>query len=1075
MMNEWILSSSLLIAAVLALRFALRGRISLRLQYGLWAVVLVRLLLPVQLFTSDLGAGAIAQSVDIAEPVRQVYASANEDRYEREYSEAYRQVAAQYEALQQQFDQSYDPIVVEQEAQSIAQRSMELDLTQLLYHIWFAGMVVMTAVIVSCNLHLGLQLKRRRWEYPAADSLLPVYVTEAVPTPCIFGLFRPAVYLTPEAAKGDQVRAHVLTHELTHYRHFDHIWSVLRSVCLVLHWYNPLVWIAAKVSRADAELACDEGALARLGESQRGDYGRTLIGLTCASPVAGLFVTATTMTGSAGSIRERIKLLMKRPRNTVLTVTAVILMVTLIVGCSFAGAPETAAPTESTPSHEGQELPIPADPTASDFKNADGLLIFPGTRWGMTEAELIDALDIQEYGVFSGMRGIHLPKATFCGYPVGMGFYFGQHTKDTEWGLFGVMVKFEQEADFEAVRAMLTEQLGAPDARNSEAFDELWRSDVRVEELVSPEAFEQYREARKVSLTESYLHADDAASTVSCDSAKNTIYFEGWVTSALQIDAAIPRDQTEEVRALFAEGGDPWYLAVLTVQFSDQYSFDVERFFRSEQNLAELTAAEKALVTETYGKDALKKPIFRMPFDQMVQVLNTYVDTDDTFVDLSAFLFYPPTQSYLLVSEEEAIALRRPEILDCELLAEDQVSMLYRFPGEEQTYCATLLKGENWKVCSNHLLISAPLGARALTEEEVEQVRTGFAPSIYNAATGANDGNPLACFTHSMYADVSEMTKFDFLAYYPATAEGTKEELALLIEKYPDYFADWTTETMPLPVHRYDADALDDFMMEFAGIPFRDLPDGRWAHYLEETDSYYNYTSDFGLLGFPCTGGWIYDGGAMLYTDSQPCSVLILSEHDGDYRIQAHLPAIVTGPPSSHTMIPAELPDEEAIAAAAETFVTAYEENINLNRDNGYDHLTVLAADPARTVDYQGKTVPLSKLQENIEYLHGKEAYWKHVGKDAGILPDTFRLTIGTEDLRIDGDTATVTVYDNMTFYYEGNGAPSGMGEAYDLTLVKVDGTWLIADVTQRNDWFDADYKGNPDFDPDALIAAHIP
>ena len=47
MMNEWILSSSLLIAAVLALRFALRGRISLRLQYGLWAVVLVRLLLPV--------------------------------------------------------------------------------------------------------------------------------------------------------------------------------------------------------------------------------------------------------------------------------------------------------------------------------------------------------------------------------------------------------------------------------------------------------------------------------------------------------------------------------------------------------------------------------------------------------------------------------------------------------------------------------------------------------------------------------------------------------------------------------------------------------------------------------------------------------------------------------------------------------------------------------------------------------------------------------------------------------------------------------------------------------------------
>ena len=84
MMNEWILSSSVLIAAVLLGRFLLRGRISLRLQYALWAVVLVRLLLPVQLFTSDFGTGSVAQTVDIAEPVRQVYFSANENRYEQE-------------------------------------------------------------------------------------------------------------------------------------------------------------------------------------------------------------------------------------------------------------------------------------------------------------------------------------------------------------------------------------------------------------------------------------------------------------------------------------------------------------------------------------------------------------------------------------------------------------------------------------------------------------------------------------------------------------------------------------------------------------------------------------------------------------------------------------------------------------------------------------------------------------------------------------------------------------------------------------------------------------------------------
>ena len=87
----------------------------------------------------------------------------------------------------------------------------------------------------------------------------------------------------------------------------------------------------------------------KLGESHRGDYGRTLIDLTCAKRVDSMFIAATTMTGSAGSIRKRIKLLMKRPRNTVVTLTAMLLMVTLIVGCTFSGAPETTEPVSCAP------------------------------------------------------------------------------------------------------------------------------------------------------------------------------------------------------------------------------------------------------------------------------------------------------------------------------------------------------------------------------------------------------------------------------------------------------------------------------------------------------------------------------------------------------------------------------------------------------------------------------------------------------------------------------------------------------------------------------------------------------
>ena len=62
---------------------------------------------------------------------------------------------------------------------------------------------------------------------------------------------------------------YILAHENTHYRHGDNLWVVVRAACVCLHWYNPLVWLAACLSRQDGELACDERALEILGEEER--------------------------------------------------------------------------------------------------------------------------------------------------------------------------------------------------------------------------------------------------------------------------------------------------------------------------------------------------------------------------------------------------------------------------------------------------------------------------------------------------------------------------------------------------------------------------------------------------------------------------------------------------------------------------------------------------------------------------------------------------------------------------------------------------------------------------------------
>ena len=121
-------------------------------------------------------------------------------------------------------------------------------------------------------------------------------------------MFRPAVYVAPETAADPAALRHVLAHEGTHYRHGDHVWSLLRCAALCVHWWNPLVWLAVVCSRRDGELACDEGALKTLDREERRAYGETLLALVTAKPSPrDLLCCATTMSGEKRSLQERIR------------------------------------------------------------------------------------------------------------------------------------------------------------------------------------------------------------------------------------------------------------------------------------------------------------------------------------------------------------------------------------------------------------------------------------------------------------------------------------------------------------------------------------------------------------------------------------------------------------------------------------------------------------------------------------------------------------------------------------------------------------------------------------------------
>ena len=336
-MMQWIVSSSVLILVVIALRYVLRGKLSLRMQYALWLLVLVRLLVPVSFGASDL---SVMNAVPERAPTVQQGTYKQDIVGERNDAPAN---AGTVGVPAQSMNEAAPPNLVQNvtTATVTAPTVEKTDWARIAKTVWLAGAAALGLVFLAVNLRFGKKLRRSRERVEETDACLPVYESGETDTPCLFGVAKPSIYVTPDTRTEAETLRYALAHEQTHYRHGDNLWAVLRGVCLALHWYNPLVWWAAELSRRDAELACDEATIRRIGESERAAYGRTLIRMTCEKRPA-LLVTATMMTDSGKGLKERISLLVKKPKTAAYTAVTVLLIAGLSVACTFTGGRENA-------------------------------------------------------------------------------------------------------------------------------------------------------------------------------------------------------------------------------------------------------------------------------------------------------------------------------------------------------------------------------------------------------------------------------------------------------------------------------------------------------------------------------------------------------------------------------------------------------------------------------------------------------------------------------------------------------------------------------------------------------------
>ena len=181
-------------------------------------------------------------------------------------------------------------------------------------YIWIFGMIALA-------LYTAISYWRLRRKVDTAVRYKDnIFQSENVSFPFVLGIIKPRIYL-PFKMNG-QYLEHVVAHEQAHICRKDHWWKPLGFLLLMIHWFNPLMWLAYVLLCRDIELACDEKVIKELGNEQRGDYTQALV----ACSINRRMIAACPLAFGEVSVKERVKSVMnyKKPAFWVIIIAVII-------------------------------------------------------------------------------------------------------------------------------------------------------------------------------------------------------------------------------------------------------------------------------------------------------------------------------------------------------------------------------------------------------------------------------------------------------------------------------------------------------------------------------------------------------------------------------------------------------------------------------------------------------------------------------------------------------------------------------------------------------------------------------
>ncbi len=325
------LSGSILAALIFAAAPFIKRKLSKSIQYYIWIVVLIRLIMPFSFETSIMNelfygnqTAVIATSQDRIQPV--VLTGTNISKPD----------------LMPSVQENVVNGVVVQDA------SFQDLFNKYSLYLWLLGVIITLSInltgyvrflkylnesnVLAANKEsemLNRLLNGRRKVRLSRNRFLN--------TPMLIGILRPHIII-PDINFSEKQLKNILLHEIVHLKRFDIGVKWITMIASSIHWFNPLMYFIKKEINSSCELACDEGVIKNLSPAEKQDYGDTLISVVAHYKYPS-GILQVTMCEEKKGLKERLVAIMNhRRKSNKIIILSVILLGIVIFAALYLGA-----------------------------------------------------------------------------------------------------------------------------------------------------------------------------------------------------------------------------------------------------------------------------------------------------------------------------------------------------------------------------------------------------------------------------------------------------------------------------------------------------------------------------------------------------------------------------------------------------------------------------------------------------------------------------------------------------------------------------------------------------------------